>query len=198
MSRDFYINGESMVTVKGPSDSVGTGSVASLVQLGLTESPIRVRLNIRHRDLIVDAWGPEVPADVQCFLTDATISMNLIHYDPYVLDECVRLGMFGNPSVGFVSRAGIRMGSTVAARFAPGNNFIGLNIASPVVNRPYRFFLAYLTGPAAEFPLGTEKTVAAVTWRAIPYYSTSSPPNDPWGAGTGSRDAKLWDSTADT
>lgn len=186
MARDFYINGESMVTVKGRSDS----AIGSLSQLGLSADPIVVTCNFQHQDINVDAWG-KAPADVQWMLADAMISMTLVHFDMTVLRTCVLLSMGGASNEGQVGRAGTRMGGNYA-RFAAGNNYIGLNIASPVVALPWRFYFAYLANNPITFPLGTERSLVRLTWRAVPYVT------DPWNGGLGATNAYIWDRTADS
>ena len=83
------------------------------------------------------------------------------------------------------------MGGNVA-RFAAGNNFIGLNLTSPVASKPWRFYFAYLVAPPATFPLGTEKSIIGLQWRAIPFTV------DPWQGGSGALGQILWDHVLDT
>lgn len=187
MARDFFINGESMVSVKG---AAGT-SINPLIQLGLSDGPIRVSLDFRHRDIQVDAWGNEIPPEVQFMLAAATITMTLVHFDRDVLDVCVQESFGGAAAPGFLTRAGSRLGNN-AARFAATNHYIGLNILSPVAAKPWRFYFTYLTGTPVEFPLGTEKSLVQLTWRAIPYTQ------DPWNGGLGALGSPLWDYTLDT
>ena len=198
MSRDFYINGESMVTVKG-NPILGLGT---LVQLGLTADPITVTHNFKHRDMNVDAYGgPEgIPPDVQWMLGEVYVQMTLIHFDPAVLALCHQAAMGGALAEGSVARAGTRLGAN-GPRFGGGNVYIGLNIASPVVARPWRFWYSYIVGAPAQWPLGTEKSIVQLTWRCIPYTQ------DPWGgsasqpntvAGGGAGGAIIYDRTADT
>ena len=187
MARDYFINGESLVSFKGNSAS----SIGSLTQLGLSTDPIRVTLELHHKDIIVDAWGPEVPADVQQFLAAVTVNINFIHIDRTVLDYCLQESMGGTTAVGTLARAGLRLGGGVS-RFAVGNHYIGLNISSPVAAKPWRFYFAYLTGTPVDVPLGTEKSVISTTWRVIPYTT------DPYGGGTGSLGTLLWDHILDT
>ena len=200
MSRSFYINGESMVAVKGTigSQIIGQG----LTQLGLTDSPIVVTPNFKHKDINVNAWGSdEVPTDLQSFMSDCNVRMTLVHFDPNVLVECSQLSLNANPGSAFgtMPRTGLTMGGN-AARFGVGNNYIGLNILSPIAGVPWRFLYAYLTGPPFTWPLGTERSLVTLNWRAICYT------NDPFGggtaqpgtvAGTGSQGAILWDNTLD-
>src|SRR2546426_1017285 len=94
MARDFFIAGESLVQVKGRTDS----AIASLSQLGLSYDAIRVRPDVYHEDILLDAWGSRVPADVQVMLGAVSITINLIHVDQAVLRECLRLSM-GGPTV---------------------------------------------------------------------------------------------------
>ena len=194
MARDFFINGECLVRVKG---NVNT-TISSLSELGLSEDPIVVTPDLKHTDLNLDAWGSEVPADVQFKLAAVTVRMKLIHFDRAVLDTCLIESMAGAGNIagagliGMLARAGRRMGGG-NARFAANNHFIGLNLTSPSeANKPWRFYSAYLTGPPMEMPLGTEKSVVALNWRVIPYTQ------DPWGGGTGADGVRLWDHSQDT
>ncbi len=188
-NRVWYINGESMVYVKGRQDS----AIGSLQELGLTEGPIQITVNYKHRDINLDAYGGEVPPEVQFFLADATIQIDLINVDVATLNTCIAEST-GGTTIGTFPRAGALLGN-YGARFAGGgingNHYIGLNIASPVATRPWRFLTTYMTGPPFAWPLGTEKSVIRTTWRAIPYAA------DPWNNGNGALDQVLWDYTAD-
>jgi hypothetical protein len=186
MARDFFIPGESLVQVKSRIDS----GISALTQLGLAADAISVTPHFMHSDINVDAWG-QAPADVQWMLAEVTISMNLIHVDRSVLDECLRLSMGNAPFIGTLGRAGQRLGNN-SARFAIGNSFIGLNITSPVAGKPWRFFYAYLADNPVEIPCGVEKAIFRCNWRAIPFTQ------DPYGAGLGAFGSVLWDYTLDT
>lgn len=196
MARDFWINGETMVYVKGRSDS----AIASLTELGLADSSIRITPNFRYDDIKVDAWG-EIPPEVQFMLSDVMITMTLVHFDRSVLATCLQLSQGGAPSEGQMARAGQRLGNN-QPRFGPatgspptgnnaGNNYIGLNLSSPVAGQPWRFYYTYLTGPPMEFPLGAERSVVTLHWRAIPYTQ------DPYQGGLGAYGQYLWDHTLD-
>lgn len=188
MARDFFINGETLVSVKGNTSS----SISSLSELGLAEGPIRVTPDGKHMDINVNAWGNgEVPPEVQYFLSEVRIQMALVHVDTTVLRECVRLSMGGASAEGTLPHTGARMGNN-AARFAAGNNFIGLNLSSPIGGLPWRFYYAYLTGPPIDWPLGTERSVIGLNWRVIPYTQ------DMYNGGNGSLGAVLWDHTNDS
>ncbi len=193
MSRDWFINGESMVSVKGNVNTL----MPLLTQLGLSDGPIRITPNVRHRDLNLDAYGSDVPPDTQMFLADAIVSMTLVHYDAAILSACI-IESFAGAGVplgvgieGLLPRAGQRMGGGFP-RFAAGNHYIGLNILSPVAGVPYRFLYAYLTGPPVVIPLGTEKSLVQVNWRVLPYAQ------DPWNNGLGAQGQPLYDHTLDT
>ena len=186
MARDFQINGECLVRVKSRSDS----NIGSLSELGLAQDPITVSMEFSHRDIKVDAWGAP-PPEIQFMLGTVSVSMNLIHLDRDVLDTCIRLSMGGAAAVGQLPRAGARMGGNVA-RFAVGNNFIGLNLSSPVQNKPWRFYYAYLANPPMSVPLGTEKSVYNLQWRVVPYTT------DPWQGGSGASGQVLWDYVSDS
>lgn len=186
MSRVVYVNGETMVYVKGNTAS----PIANISELGLAESPIRVTLDSRYLDVQVDAWGGEIPIDVQNRLSAINVSMSLVHFDPAVLEACVEESM-GASTFGVLARAGNLMGGN-APRFNPLNHYIGLNLASPVGLRPWRFYFAYLVGPPMDWPLGTERSVVTLNWRAVPYTQ------DPWNGGLGASGYVLFDRTLDT
>lgn len=213
MGRDFFIAGECMVSVKGAADSY----ISQLTQLGLSSDPISVTFAHAHKEMKVDAWGGPGngvgPPEIQFFGGDAQVQMTLIHYDHIILDACLlesrgiaSQNFAGNTSRnGQIGRTGARMGNN-KARFAAGNRFFSVNISSPVSGKPYRFWYCYMPMPPVIFPLGTEKTVAQVTFRAIPYTT------DPWGDGdvnqasaqpyttasTGSYQAVVFDNILDT
>ncbi len=187
MARDFYIQGEVMVFVKGSSAS----GIASLQQLGLATDPITANFEFRHRDMIVDAHGPELPVDVQAFLAAVNLTINFIHLDPTILDICQRESLGGASAIGTMTRAGTRLGGGVA-RFSANNHYVSLNLAAPVSGKPYRFYHAYLTGPAVQIPFGTEKSIFSTNWRVIPYTT------DPWNNGNGAAGVVVWDNTLDT
>lgn len=190
MARDFQINGETMVYVKGAANT----AIANLTELGLAVDQVRITPNFRHLDIKVDAWGGSdgPPADVQWMLMDVMIQMTLVHFDYDVLEHCLQLSA-GGPNAAFhtMTRAGARLGNNFA-RFEAGNRYIGLNLASPQGQRPWRFYFAYLASQPVTIPLGVERSLVPVTWRAIPYTQ------DPWGAGLGAEGNVIWDHVLDT
>lgn len=189
MARDFFINGECLVSIRG---AAGT-AIAAATELGLADSPITVTPNFKHQDIAVDTFGGAKgpPPEIQYFLSDVTVSMNLVHFDRTVLDEVWRLSMGGATTIGTLPRAGSRMGGNVA-RYAAGWNFVSLRLTSQVGNKPWHFRSAYIVagGGGGGFPLGTERSVVPIQWRVVPYVQ------DPWGAGAGSSGVVLWDYTA--
>lgn len=196
MARDFIINGETMVAVKGRTDS----AIASLTNLGLADTGIQISPQFYHDEINVDAWG-QAPVDVQFMLASVTVRMTMIHYDNSVLDTCVQLSMGGAPAIGQTNRAGQRLGNGLA-RFAPalanpgtgyngGNNLIGLNLSSPVLGKPWRFLYAFLSTQPATWPLGTKRSATQLTWTAIPYTT------DPYNGGLGAYGATIWDHSTD-
>lgn len=187
MSRAFFQSGETMVSVKGNA----TSSIASLSELGMVELPLSLSLDFRYLDIRVDAFG-QVPPELQFMLALANASMPFVHFDLTVLKECIRLSMGGAPAYGQLPRAGTFMGGNGAARFAAGYNFIGLNMSSPVGGDPWRFLHSHLSQNPIEYPIGAERTVARVNWRAIPYVQ------DPYNSGDGSQGVTLFDNTLDT
>lgn len=180
MARDYFVNAETMVSVKGNVNS----SIAAVQQLGLSDTQVRITLNLHHLPIHVNAFL-DVPPEYQFSLGEAMITTSLVNFDRAYLDECWRLSMGAPTTVGTMPRAGTRMGGGVA-RFAAGWNFISLNFSSPVGGKPINFLNTFMTGPASEFPLGNERSVVVCQWKATLYQA------DPWGGGTGAKDAILW------
>ncbi len=186
MSRNWFINGESMVYVKGPAGSL----IANLQELGLSDNPIQITMVPKHKDINLDAWG-EAPADVQFKLAEVIITMGLIHFDPLILMDCVRLSMGGAAQFGRMARAGTLMGGAVP-RFHASNKLVGVTIASPQEGLPWRFLTCYLAQPIGQWPLGTEKSVVQLQFRCIPYTY------DPWQGGAGASNWVLFDNIPDS
>lgn len=184
MARDYFINGTSLVRVKGigslaNQDDGDNFGKAKLWELGLAQDPIVLSPKFHHKDVFIDDFGPNVPAEVLWMLAEVRITMNLVHFDISVLRKCLANSMGnanavdafdGSINEGEFAGAGIPMGGN-KNRFVAGNQYISLNIRSEVVNGGlnWRFPTAYLAESPMTFPMGTERTIASLNWRAIPY-----------------------------
>lgn len=156
-SRQYYINGESLVSV--------TLAGGALQELGLSDSPITVREKLHHLDLHVDAFGDSTP-NVQFMGAEALVDMTLIHFVPATLAALIAASM-ASPTEGVLPRAGTLMGQD-----ANGNGqtfFFGLTISSPVQNSPFVYPSVYMPDTPRIIPLGAERSIVQVTFRAIPY-----------------------------
>lgn len=193
MARNYFVNGETLVLVKGASDT----GIANLSQLGLAADPVRITPIFRHQDVNVDAWG-QAPAEIQWMLAEVQVTMTLIHFDRDVLNTCLALSMGGGQvTVGQVARAGARLGNNVQFP-AAGWKFIVLQLSSPVGGINWQFNACYLTNPPMEFPLGVEKSMVPLNWRVIPYPGTSThlpAGSDPYGNSFGATNNQLWQHT---
>lgn len=146
MARQFFVNGNTMIYANG-------------VELGLAEGQVSITINPRQMDINVSTFWTAVPAEIQAMLADATIQMNLVNFDVGVLNTC-ELQSYGASSDGIMPVAGVLMGAT--------GKFISLNIASPVGQQPWTFPSAFLVN-SPSWPLGNERSVVSLSWRAIPY-----------------------------
>lgn len=187
MSRDFQINGETVVRTKfgahlpssisNYSPPGATSPSSNLSELGLASEGIRITPRFVHKDINVDDFGPEIPAEVMWLLADVNIRMTLIHYDVSILDFCLSESMGGTflggaPGLfdfaGIMQPAGSFLGNYVPYLLS-GYHYTSLNLTSPALNFPWHFPAAYLTGPPIELPLGTQASMVELNWRAIPY-----------------------------
>ncbi len=179
MPRDFICNGEALISVRGGAH-MGSGAIGVYSELGLTTDQIRIVPRFYQRALYVDDFGPDCPVEVMAGIASVDFRLNLIHYDPNVLDIMMRESMAGGGNVGFNPNAGTfaPWGTPMGAGlplFASGNHYFGVNIASPVLQFPWRFFNCYLPEQPVEIPLGTEKSITSCNVRAIPYSSPLGP-----------------------
>lgn len=187
MARDIIISGETLLQVKGASNS----TISTLTQLGLASTPVTIRFMTHYDDIHLDAFGGDAgaPNDVQFMLAEAQISCTLVQFDQVVLRTLQTAGMGNAPVEGQMPRAGTRLGGGVA-RFGANWSFISLNLTSPVLSLPWRFYNTYLTD-ALSWPLGTKRSLVNVTFRALPYSV------DPYGGGTGAQGVVLYDHVLD-
>ncbi len=177
MARDFVINGESLLTVKGGAHMSG-GQIGMLTQLGLATDQVRITPRYFHLDMKVDDFGPNVPAEVMFNLAEVYVNCKLVHFDIAAAAACWGEAMAGGvPSVvpgfpgpvdGFLAPAGSLMGNGLPV-LSSGNHYVHLTILSPVLGLPWRFLAAYMTGPPFVLPLGNEKSMMDVSFRCIPY-----------------------------
>lgn len=190
MARQYFVMGESMVLVKGRSDS----AIGTLTQLGLCSESIRITIEQERKPIIVDAYGSK-PPESQFFGAMARIQMTLVHFDPAVLEVCLQESWGSSPAAGQLGHAGSLMGNGLAlfaAGGVNGNHFISLNIQSATGQTSWNFPCAYLADNPMEWPLGTEKSLVSLTWESIPYSV------DPWNSGNGSYGVPIYTHTLST
>lgn len=170
MARDYYIYGPTIVRAWGGEHLLSGNLLYDVTDLGLSSDPIRIVPNFRHTDVSVDDYGGEIPADVMTKMADATVSMNLVHFDRSAVDVCMKESTGGTPSsvAGTLAPAGTMLGRFLPLH-ASGNHLISLYVQATNPSRTWRFPSCYLTGPTAEWPLGTRASAVSLRWRAIPY-----------------------------
>jgi hypothetical protein len=208
MARGFFIPGECLVMVKGHG-LLANGNNPGLWELGLSSERINVAPRTSHKELKTDDYGEDIPAELLYFLSDCDISMTLIHFDDMVLRRCLGESMAGaggkeadgDISEGVYAAAGTPMGGWNKPLTA-GNHYISLMILCQQSGLPWRFPTAYLPMSPMQWPLGTEKSVVSLRWRAIAY---ANPPDINQGSSSSPRKGEiisagqtLWDHEMDT
>lgn len=195
------------------AEAVGNATGATnRSELGLASDSITVIPRFYHLDYKVDDFGPNVPPEVQTLLAECFIKMTLVHYDDFILRLCMNESMGGGgfPMTtldgslgkdGTLAGAGTPLGGG-KARLSNGNHFIGLNLVTIAGELNWRFPTAYLAEPPVTIPLGTEKSLVILNWRAIPYVPLliQASESDATFASQElkSKGAVLWDHTVDT
>jgi hypothetical protein len=208
VTRDYVINGETLVKVKGNGALASSGfpGEAALWELGLASEAVRVVPRFSYQDVHTDDFGPNIPAEVMWMLADVRIEMVLVHYDRAVLDACISEAMGGiSFPAGAIAPAGQCLGRGLPL-FSSGNHYVSLSLMSPVLGVPWRFPASYLDSSPLIIPLGTERTLAHLSWRAIPYRLPAWPGFNPSaivnnfrsGAEIVSSGIVLWDQRIDT
>lgn len=182
MARQFVLNGETMVDVKGGCHMSG-GKIGNLSELGLATDNIVIAPQINFKNVIVNDFGPEVPADVLIMLSSVKIYMTLIHYDTEVLDTCIGETM-GNSQLlralasedgdetiyigGMMGPAGQPLGG-IKRIFDSGWHYVSVNLSSQILGQPWTFPKCYLNSLPVKIPIGNDLTQVYLEWTAIPY-----------------------------
>lgn len=156
-----------MAFVRG-GDHLTSGSGGSRTELGLSFDEIRVIPRYSHKDVHVDDFGPDVPAEVLSMIAEVNVRMTLNHFDNLMLRiiEAESLGSFNND--GIMPPAGTPLGQNKEL-FASGCHYMSLELASPQFGEPLTFRTGYLATQPKELPLGTSYSKVMLNWRFIPY-----------------------------
>lgn len=182
MGRDFQINGETLINVKGPQLTL----IQNTIALGLASDEVRVIPRWIHSDIHVNDFGPDIPPDVQFQLAEVTIRMVLIHFDLNVLNTCIGLAMAQGGGIGLngavvdgvCAGAGQPMGGGWPL-YNSSCNLISLGLTSPQLSQPWTFLASYISTPPVEWPLGVKAMMVPLTFRAIPYVAGTASSNGP-------------------
>lgn len=202
MPRNYFINGICLVSVRGSSSSALdiVNNDQNFYELGITsKGGVTITPNYKHRDYKYDDWGGIVPPNVDWMLTDAIITMQLVHFDPDVLSACISESSAGGAE-GIMEPAGKIMGSN-SAMYGSKNHYITLYLSSPQAEYPWRFIACYLYHRPMVWPLSAQRSLVDLVWRAVPYTAAQRSAGgliavnarEPTSSGV-----KLWDHLAPT
>lgn len=165
MAQGYFINGESLVKVRGHP----FGETAAT--LGIAKGPIIVSPTFFHQPIHTDSQGPHSPANVLWMGAILNIRMILTYFDRDLLEKCIQESMAGQVENEAMVIPGTLMadGTNQAGSLSEEVHFIELQIMSSVANKPFDIPGAYLTRQPFEFPLGTEASAVVLNWEAIAY-----------------------------
>ena len=168
--------------------------------LGLSTDAIRIIPRFIHQDIKVDDFGSEIPAEVMKMMADCQIRMNLVHYDDDLLRFCYQESFGTGLNVGVADGICGPAGRTLGrgwALYTAFNSYIAVNLVpGQGIETPWRFPACYVNAQPLEIPIGAEKTVVTLSWRAIPYVDVSLDSDGNANRGEAvSNGAILWDHT---
>ncbi len=141
MAAAFEVNGAATVTFGG-----------SL--LGLTIDGAEYTITPYFEDCIVDSFGSRVPGDEQCMLATARVDVEIVYFDPSVLQTCLKIG---GAAYGTMPAAGTLMGA--GSFYKPivigGSNGATFNSCRLMAGGPIK--------------KGTRRTTNRLSFLAVPY-----------------------------
>lgn len=166
--QDFNINGECMVYVKGGEHLSGRPMHVK-TELGLSNTNVVLSFQHSQKELMVDDFGPDTPADIIALISSVKLTIPLIHFNREVLGMCLDES-WGGANNGILAPGGKLLGGNKPL-YASGNHFVAVSLASHItgIETPWRFKACYMMGPPMEYPLGVGASLIQTTWRAIPY-----------------------------
>lgn len=183
MTRAYQIYGEFMVNVRGgqhlPS-SVGGFNNNKIAQLGLTSEAVTIVPRFRHKEIYTDDYGKEIPAELMCYMADAQVNITLVHYDEDVLQICMQETMGGGDGSfsvlgndGIMPRGGRLLGNNISMYFS-GNHYLSVSLFPAASVKGWRFTSCYLNSQPLVIPVGAERSLVQLSFRAIPYSTMTS------------------------
>lgn len=193
--RDFVINGECMVYVRG-NGALGSSTTGDPQkhELGLTADGVQIYPQLYHDPVHTSQHGDKVQVETRWKLASCEVHMKLVHFNRDVLRACIQestaapLNTINDPDStdiftdGWVGPAGSFLGGGKQL-WESGCHYVSVGVTSPVDNFPWRFPASYLMGPPLLYPIGTESTVAELRWKVIPYqvpYQANQPTTGPF------------------
>lgn len=187
MARQYHVTGEHMVYVRnwympGARNTTDASSEEEVffVELGMTSESTQITVNYGQTDVYTDDYVPGAPAEVLTGMyRDAFISMTLVHFDEDVLNMCIA-NAAGSSDAALQGSPGVPMGRWkdvteegcfyVELYLQPAIRFgLEQGLVTARQEKPWKFFHAYLQGNWT-YPIGAEKSLVKLQWRAVPYY----------------------------
>lgn len=157
MAGAIHVNGEALVSVSGGSTGLG-----ALTTLGVSIDGVRIRLNEHHENVHTDTYGPGVPFDIQYFLEDAHIQLELIWYEASTLSALLQ--RIAGTVKGQLGAAGTLYGASAS--------LFTCRIASPYDGVPWNFAGCVLLD-AFEGKVGTRRNAWNLSIYSFPYSGAS-------------------------
>jgi hypothetical protein len=163
---EFHTNGLARLQVFNPKQ-----------YLGYSTDGVTIELDFKSTEILTDAWGDQIPEDVQNMGQEARVTCELVKYDTNVLEavenrvqgayaesEAV-FGKFPNVASDGSNQIGSFMkqcGSVYPLAVERANDD-----CETWEEGPFYFYNAYLTG-VDTFKVGTRATRHTLTWRCLP------------------------------
>ena len=143
MAKAFYTQGNTLVKYDNS-------------ELGYAENAVKIVPRFHHKDIYADDFGPDSPALILWMLADFTIEMTLVYFDQTVIYNAIKDAMGGGT-----------LGQFAGAGTPINGKQLDIESSTDATGNNWSFPKAYLAERPMEWPLGNERSLVHLTFRAV-------------------------------
>lgn len=162
LAANFLVNGEAAVWL-------GTGSSSALERLGISVDGVTWEPENPNDPVYIDTYF-KTPCDYQYSPTMATVSMDLVYFDPAVLAK-VNSGFLGTADGTLAAAGGLMLAGSGAYRLLIKSTPSGTGLTG---NADCHNFLNAFLMDKRTVKMGTERSTWKLTFKCLAAFQTSS------------------------